>query len=168
MTPEARAKAIAELEALEANPPTVALTPEEIAQLEQEKRELVEAIPPRRSDAGRIRGEGSAIETGPVAAPASMRARAEQVRALVPLPVQRFDPPWAEAGTRPQYTHGGLAAQSRKLGNVDAAVLARLVEAAKSAAVLAEQARAYVEHADAEAVETRAALDEYMAECGLR
>ena len=159
MTPEARAKAIAELEAMEQNPPTLPLSPEEIAQLEQEKHDLALGFVKPKSDAGRIRGEGSAVEDGPVPPPASMQRAA--VPALPPLRSEtQFDPPWQVAGTRP--------GPRRELGNIDAAVLARLIEAAKGASDLARQARAYVDHAESEALATRTELDEYMAEHGLR
>jgi hypothetical protein len=157
VTPEARAKAIAELEAMEQNPPTLPLSDEEIAQLEQEKHDLALGFVKPKSDAGRIRGEGSAVEDGPVVAP---DFRPTPAAALVPLRRPDFDPPWQVAGTRPH--------PPRELGNIDAAVLARLIEAAKGASELARQARSYVEHAESEARATRTELDEYMVEHGLR
>jgi chorismate mutase len=146
--------------------PELKLSDQEIAALEQERRELTGfAASVRKADSGRIRGEGSAIlDTGPVRTIRSIREE-ESSPALKPQTRDDFDPPWQRAGIRPTHLQKG---GTRKLGNVDASVLARLVKAAKDADVLAEEAREFVAHAESEAVETRAALDDYMTECGLR
>ena len=154
MTPEARAKAIAELEAIEANPPTVALTPEEVAQLEQEKRELSDGFVKPRSDAGRIRGEGSAIETGPV----RTAGGTAQVAALPPINVL--------PGRAVRIQDTGVVSV-REIGDFSAPKLARLLKNVKAAQKIATRQRMLHDNANEKYTNAMAELDDYMAEHGL-
>jgi hypothetical protein len=154
MTPEARAKAIAALEDRELKPPQLRLTPEEIEQLEAEKRALTDGFVKPRSDAGRISGEGTAIDAGPTLARPLKEVVESNIRTL-----EATDRLLAPARDRQA---------PRPLGDVDTDVLARLLTAAKESSKRAAALRHQAANAEADARETRQALDEYMDECGLR
>lgn len=134
--------------------PTIQLSPEQIAELEAEKAALRgSALAGRKSDAVRIRGEGTALDPEPVNV-VSIRSR---------LAAQRV-----ASGEDVDLTTGPVQGreQRRKL-NVDPAKLAELVATAQKTADESAFADEMAESAGAAARSAREALDAYLEESGL-
>jgi electron transfer flavoprotein alpha subunit len=140
--------------------PTIQLSPEQIAELEAEKAALRgSALAGRKSDAGRIAGEGTALDPEPNVISIRSRLAAQRVAA--------GEEPVSNQHVREQIEQVFTGrVQDRKL-NVDPAKLAQLVAAAQATQAESELADELAETAGAAARIAREALDAYLSESGL-
>lgn len=140
--------------------PTLALSPEEIAALEAERAALrgnASVVAGRKSDRGKIRGEGTALEPEPERV-VSIRSRLEAQRAAAGEPITETD-------ARPEHFTQGR--QERRKLLVDPVKLAALVADAQRTAEESATADELAESAGAAALKARQALDAYLEESGL-
>lgn len=141
--------------------PTIQLTSEQIAELEAEKAALRGSVlAGRKSDAGHIKGEGSALDPEPNVISIRSRLAAQRAAAGEPEPVASDD-----TGAGPPYTVGVAGPRSKI--TADPQELADLIRAAKETQTESELADSMAEAAGAAAWKAREALDEYLREHGL-
>jgi hypothetical protein len=141
--------------------PTLELSPEQIAILEAEKRELAGfAASVRKSDGGRIRGEGTALDPEPKVV--NIRQRLEQQRAAAGEPTEPVNP-----GGNARENLDRMSRGPRQQITANATELATMIEAAKKAQLEATEYGALYALAAAEAEATREALDNYLKAHGL-